>query len=205
MAMPIPETSRIVDPRWARGGATAGIIALLSYLALNALARPGPVAVILAFAFSFGFIVATIGVHLGVTGNVAPRLGLLAVIANSAAAVELLAMLLVQLAVKTAEPQPNAAFTAIWLGLDVAWDLFGGAGTVLLAAALWSHASFRPFTAGAGIAVGTLLLALNVATFPTPPAAAGLFDAGPLVGLWYVIAMVQILFLCRTSGAARAA
>jgi hypothetical protein len=42
-----------------------------------------------------------------------------------------------------------------------------------------------------GILIAAVLLALNLGTFPTPPADAGLFDAGPLVGLWYLAVSVQ--------------
>ena len=55
----------------------------------------------------------------------------------------------------------------------MAWDLFVGAGTVLFGLALWRHPRFRPLTAGGGILTGLLLLVLNIATFPVPPAEAG--------------------------------
>jgi hypothetical protein len=37
-----------------------------------------------------------------------------------------------------------------------------------------------------GLLIGGLLFIFNVATFPKPPADAGLVDLGPLVGLWYL-------------------
>jgi hypothetical protein len=77
-------------------------------------------------------------------------------------------MLLVQLAVKAAAPGPDHSLTAIWLGLDVAWDLSVGAGTVLFGLALWHHPRFRPLVALCGVLVGLILLVLNIATFPTP-------------------------------------
>lgn len=183
------------DRRWALAAGVAGIAAVLGYVPLVTMDVPGPVAVLLAFTFGFGFMVASIGLHLGVTQEVAPRLGLVAAVANTVAAGELLAMLLVQMAVRAAEPHPGAAFTHIWLGLDVAWDLFGGAGTVLFGLALWRHPRFRPLTAGAGILAGGVLLVLNIGTFPTPPAEAGLVDVGPLVALWYVVLMVRVLVM----------
>jgi len=160
-----------------------------------ALPAPPPIQALLVFGFAFGLTVASIGLHLGVTGAVAPRLGLVAAVANTVAAGELAGMLLVQMAVKAAVPKPEAAFTAIWLGLDVAWDLFVGAGTVLFGLALWRHPRFRPFTAAGGLVTGLLLLVLNIATFPVPPAEAGLFDAGPFVGLWYVILSARVLMV----------
>jgi len=196
---PGTDPTALPDPRWAFWAGSTGLVALASYIALNAVSASGPVAVLLTFGFGFGLTVASIGLHLGVTGAVAPRLGLLAAVANAMAAAELVAMLLVQLAVKAAVERPEGAVTAIWLGLDVAWDLFVGMGTVLFGLALWQHPRFRPLVALTGMAVGILLLLLNIATFPTPPAEAGLFDMGPIVGLWYLILCMRVLVVVRTS------
>ena len=186
------------DPRWARWSGGAGLVALGSYAGLMALPAPPPVQVLLLFGFAFGLVVASIGLHLGVTSGVAARLGLVAAVANTVAAGQLAAMILVQMAVKAAVEKPGRELTAIWLGMDVAWDLFVGAGTTLFGLALWKHPRFRPFTAGAGIAVGVVLLVLNIATFPIPPGEAGLFDAGPLVGLWYVFLSARVLIAARS-------
>jgi hypothetical protein len=186
------------DPLWALTSGLAGLAALFSYIALLALPAPPPIQALLVFGFAFGLTVSSIGLHLGVTSGVAPRLGLVAAAANTVAAGELAAMLLVQMAVKAAVATPDPAFTAVWLGLDVAWDLFVGAGTVLFGLALWNHPRFRPITAGGGVLVGLCLLVLNLATFPIPPAEAGLFDAGPFVGLWYVLLSARVLIVWRS-------
>jgi hypothetical protein len=200
-----PEAAALPDRRWAIWSAAAGLCALASYIALSAVSVSAPLAVLLTFGFSFGLTVASIGLYLGVVRLASPRLGLLAAVANAMAAAELTAMLLVQLAVKSAEAHPGPAFTAIWLGLDVAWDLFVGAGTVLFGLALWRHPGFRPLTAAGGILVGVLLLVLNIGTFPKPPAEAGLFDAGPFVGLWYILLSVRVLIVARGEAARRPA
>ena len=70
------------------------------------------------------------------------------------------------------------------LGLDVAWDML--IGTALI----FSGISMRPRKGlGLGWAIssatlGIALIGLNAATFPWPPAARGLFDIGPLIGLF---------------------
>lgn len=189
----------LADVRWATAAGAAGLVALASYILLSAVNAPPPLAALLTFGFGFGLTVASIGLHLGVTSEVAPSLGLVAAVANTVAAAELTAMILVQLAVRAAVASPDRALTAIWLGLDVAWDLFVGAGTTLFGLALLYHPRFRPVVAGSGILVGIVLLALNIATFPTPPAEAGLFDAGPLVGLWYLLLSVRVLMVARRS------
>ncbi len=196
----VDDQKALPDRTWAVCAGVAGIGGVFSYVALIALPTPDAVSALLASLFAFGFLLASLGLHLGVTAAVAPRLGLLAAIANAAAAVELLAMALVQIAVKNVAPHPGSAMVGIWLGLDVAWDVFGATGTVLFGFALWRHPRFRPVLALWGILAGALLLALNLATFPTPPAEAGLVDVGPLVALWYVILSVRVLLLVFAPG-----
>lgn len=187
------------DRTWALTSGVVGLSAIASYLLLIVVPTSAAVSATLASVFSFGFLVAGVGIHLGVTRDVAPRLGLVAAIANAAAAVELLAMALVQMAVKSAVARPGSAMTGIWLGLDVAWDVFGATGTVLFGLALWRAPRFGPALGLAGILTGGALLVLNLATFPTPPAEAGLFDLGPFVALWYVLLSVRMLMVAWTT------
>jgi hypothetical protein len=42
----------------------------------------------------------------------------------------------------------------------------------------------------AGLVLAAAVLALNLLTFPTPPAEAGLVDVGPAIGLWYLAATI---------------
>lgn len=101
------------------------------------------------------------------------------------------AMALVQLAVRYG-PEPAAGMVGIWLGLDVAWDVYIGLGTLAFALAMRRHPRLgRPF-AWPGLLVGALVLIFNLATFPTPPAEAGLLDVGPLVGLWYLAVTLRL-------------
>ncbi len=98
-------------------------------------------------------------------------------------------MLLVQLAFKSQPSQDMPAM--IWLGLDVAWDIYIGLGTIFFALAMISHSRFGKLFAIPGLVLGVLVMALNLATFPTPPAEAGSFDIGPLVGIWYLVVTIQ--------------
>lgn len=74
----------------------------------------------------------------------------------------------------------------VQLGLDIAWDLWITMGAAFLAFALLDHPRFPRVIGWTGLAAAALVLGLNLWTFPVPPAAAGLFDAGPILGLWYV-------------------
>ncbi len=183
------------DRVWALCAGVAGVCGIASYALLIGTDAAAPIAVLLATLFGFGFALTSIGLHLGVSGQASPRLSLLAAIANTAAAVELIAMALVQIAVTSVAPHPGRPMVAIWLGLDVAWDVFGGAGTVLFGFALWRHPRFGLVLGVPGVLLGALLLVLNIGTFPTPPAEAGWFDIGPFVALWYLVLVVRVLWL----------
>lgn len=127
----------------------------------------------------------------------------LAALSNLIAGAFFSAMALVQLAVRSRAPvgAGEADLVGVWLGLDVAWDIYIGLGTVLFASVMVRHPRFRWPFAVTGLTLGFLELALNLATFPTPPAEAGLFDIGPLVGLWYLATTLQAW---RSLGWARA-
>ncbi len=183
------------DPAWALCFGWAVICAVPAYALLVTTDASPPIACLLASIFGVGFALGGIALHLGVTGEASPRLSLLGAIANTAAAVELLAMALVQIAVTTVAPHPGRTMGAIWLGLDVAWDVFGGAGTVLFGFALWRRPGAGRALGLAGIVLGVLLLILNIGTFPIPPANAGWFDIGPFVALWYLVLALHVLWL----------
>lgn len=44
-----------------------------------------------------------------------------------------------------------------------------------------------------GFIAGGLHFGMKLITFPEPPSETGLFDAGPLIGLWYGAVCIQIL------------
>ena len=131
--------------------------------------------------------------------------GQLAAISNVAAGVLVTAMFLVQLALKEAEddnavsPAMEDVFDHVHFGLDLAWDVFIAAGTILFACAMLANPLFPRWVALSGIAVGGALYAINFAAFPEPPGDAGLVDIGPLVGAWYGIVSVRTLRLRRAA------
>lgn len=103
-------------------------------------------------------------------------------------------MLLVQIAVRIrAAGQPvDRQIAAVWLGLDVAWDVYIALGTALFAWAMWAHPRFGRGFAVSGLLLAVLLLAFNFYAFPEPPSEINLVDLGPLVGLWYLVVTVQM-------------
>jgi hypothetical protein len=97
-------------------------------------------------------------------------------------------------------PAVNEAFEHVEFGLDLSWDVFLVAGTLLFSCAMLADPRFGRRFALPGIAVAAGLYVLNFATFPTPPASEGLVDLGPFVGLWYAAVSVQVLRYRRVAG-----
>jgi hypothetical protein len=64
---------------------------------------------------------------------------------------------------------------------------------------MWSHPRFGKVWGGIGFVTGFFLLALNLRSFPAPPAEAGSVDLGPLVALWMLGVFIRLLFLIRKS------
>ena len=136
--------------------------------------------------------------------SVANRLGLVFWIV---AFTTLLGMIIVQLAVtasisditQTLDAQTARALRRglrmIDLGLDVAWDFLGGMALVLTGTAMRKRTGLGPWWGMAAIGFGIALILLNAATFPIPPANAGLFDIGPFTGMFMLALAVRLAFL----------
>jgi hypothetical protein len=81
---------------------------------------------------------------------------------------------------------------AVQLGIDLAWDLFISAGTVLFSLSMWRHKGFGKLLPFLGMTSGLLLFVVNLAYFPQPPGDAGSVDLGPFVALWYLVLTLWI-------------
>ena len=92
----------------------------------------------------------------------------------------------------------------VQLGLDVVWDLFVTSATILIGFAMLQVPGARRALGLLGIAAGGLTLGLNLWTMPVPPAEAGLFDAGPAVGTWYLVVVSWMLWFPGSGVAAPA-
>jgi hypothetical protein len=115
-------------------------------------------------------------------------------VSNALAGALLTAMFLVQAAVRMRiQGKVSLQAEAMWLGLDVAWDVYLACGTLLLAVPMLSHPRLGRLIGTVGILIAVGLLTLNLATFPVPPGNAGLVDLGPVVGLWYLAVTVMVL------------
>ena len=191
--MQTPAEQRFTTLIWIKLGIWAGLATCLVYPSLVFLHLPYAGIVVLAAAL--GPLLGVAGLGLGRLLQI-PRQSVtakMAVAFTFTAGALVTAMLLVQLAVKARAGSSGASpeLVGVWLGLDVAWDVYIGLGTGLFAVAMLRHPRFGPWFGIPGLAIASLLLVLNLYSFPTPPADAGLVDLGPLVGLWFLAATVQ--------------
>ena len=199
-----PGEATVVPARTALIVGVCGLLANVAYV-LTAAEPLGDVGTPIA-ASTVGPLIAAASVALyDLLAAQRPTLaGRLAAFANVAAGALLTAMLLVQIAVNDVEaglsPAVNDAFEHVEFGLDLSWDVFLVAGTILFSCAMLTDPRFGRAFAVPGIALAAALYVLNFATFPTPPAAEGLVDLGPIVGLWYAAVSVRALRLRRAAG-----
>jgi hypothetical protein len=118
----------------------------------------------------------------------------LGMLMNSLGGALFAAMALVQIAMGELVKDRSVFHTmaGIWLGLDKAFDAYLGLGTIFFAVAMWGRARFGRVFSVTGMLIGAGLILLNFWTFPSPPANAGFFDPGPVIGLWYLAVTIQM-------------
>lgn len=193
-----PSTSRL-----ALIAGTAGLLAVATYTVIVTAPLDDVTAPFVASLFGPLLGGASVALYFVLASERPTFAGQLGAIANVAAGVLVTAMFLVQLALKESEdknavsPAIEDVFDHVHLGLDLAWDVFISAGTILFACAMLGHPLFPRWIALSGVVIGAALYAINFTVFPEPPADSGLVDIGPLVGAWYAIVSVRTLRLRR--------
>jgi hypothetical protein len=185
---------RVAVIRW---GAAAGLATCAVYPLLILVPLPALPTVLLASSMGPLLGVASWGLREFVNLERRRVAADVAAAANAIAGALFSAMILVQLAAGMRNEHPGTDTVSVWLGLDVAWDAYIGLGTLLFAICALRHPRLGLVVGVAGIAIAAGLLALNLYTFPTPPADAGLVDLGPAVGLWYLVVTILLLSSLR--------
>ena len=187
---------------WVRYGMIALIGGDLGYfLAAAPLGLPFPVVLLFGFAFGPLLSLAFVGLYYFFS---LPRKSVAiqaSVIFGVIAGTVVNMMLVVQSAVRLTIPsEARAGLGLAWdglnmvqLALDVSWDIYLSAATMLLGIAMVAHPRFGNIWGGLTIAIGAALLVLNLVTFPIPPAAAGSIDLGPVTGIWYLVIAIRVL------------
>jgi hypothetical protein len=180
-----------VEIRWIQVGVVGGLCASILYPVL--LFAPLPLAATAGVAAFLGpaIGVGSLGLYHLIRLHAPSVAAAIGVVHNIIAGALFTGMALVQLAVRARAPEAARDLVGVWLGLDVAWDVYIGLGTLAFAWAMGSHPRYRWAFAAPGLALGLLVIVLNLIPFPVPPAEAGSFDVGPFVGLWYLAATIQ--------------
>jgi hypothetical protein len=183
---------------WIKLGGVCGLASMVVFAVMVATPLPDAPSAALAALFGPLLSLASYGLYRLLRLNRNSVSLQIAVVSNAIAGALVTAMLMVQLAVRSGgrtsvDDVLWTKFRRVDLGLDVAWDVYIVLGTFLFAWNMLSHPRFGRIFGGIGLLLAAALAVLNLATFPTPPANAGLVDLGPLVGLWYAAVSVQLL------------
>jgi len=86
----------------------------------------------------------------------------------------------------------------VHLGIDLAWDMFLGTSMILLSIALKGHSKFKLWWAIPMLVLGLALIAVNLYTFPYPPAEKGIIDIGPIIGVFMIVFAIRTAILGRS-------
>jgi hypothetical protein len=178
-----------------RLGIVAGFIACMAYPLMVFFPLPAREAAAIAACFGPALAVAGFGLKALLDAEKRTASSALGLLLNALAGALFAAMALVQIAIGELVKDRAAVHTmvGIWLGLDKAFDAYIGLGTAFFAVAMWRHPRFGRAFALSGLVIGAGLIFLNFFTFPSPPANAGLFDPGPVIGLWYLAVTIQMV------------
>lgn len=198
-----PELAR----RWVHVGIGAGLLASFVYPVMVFVPLPRSVTPFVVASFGPALAFASVGLHRFLALHRDTVAAQAAAIANVVAGGLATTMLLVQTQLRYARldaaPAPgdtealDRLVAWIWevdLGLDVSFDVFIGIGTALFGFAMLRHPALGRVMGGLGIAIGTVLvLGFNLYTMPRLPRDAGLFDPGPVTGLWYLATTILVI------------
>ncbi len=175
-----------------RTGVAAGLIACIVYPVVLLVPLPRMLTAALIAVFGPALALASLGLGQLCRLDSDSFWSRVAPVMNIVAGALFSSMLLVQYAIglEAGSSAVSRQVQAVWLGLDVAWDVYLGIGTVLFSLAMFKHPKFGRLIASLGLLLALGLLALNLYSFPTPPASAQLIDLGPGIGLWYLIVTI---------------
>ena len=185
----------------ARTGAVAGIISIVCYFGAAVLPLPQVIGNLLGFAFGPFVIVAYIGIYSSWKQEQDGALLRISCIFGIIYGAIVTSLIFIQVAnnmwhaelmeeatsedAKEVYRTIHRSVNRVQAALDVAFDLFVTVSVILLGFILIKENTTSKIIGIAGILIAALLLSLNLYTFPNGPAYAGLFDAGPFLGLWY--------------------
>jgi len=86
-----------------------------------------------------------------------------------------------------------AAVDTVQLGIDITFDIFYALTFILYGILMFNHPRFGKLFSISAIILFSSGLFFNLFTFPHPPASKGLFDIGPITGIWALVVIIQSL------------
>lgn len=192
-----------------KAGALAGLLGILCYFGAAVLPLPGPMSRLLGFAFGPLIIVSNMGIYSYFGRHkLTPALHV-SYLFGMIAGILVTALIFIQVANNVWHLESMAAAESeemkqllkashrganrVQAALVVAFDVFITVSVILLGWCMLSHPMFVKVLGLFGILSGALFLGLNLYTFPTAPAEAGLFDAGPFMGLWMLVLFIWLI------------
>jgi len=188
--------------KWIKLGIICGLVVSIIYPALIFIPLPEVVQTFLVMLFGPFLALSSAGLYHFITLHKKSLSVTAALVSNIIAGVLITTMLLVQIAIRSSQP-PVIDETSKWiwesinrvhLGLDVAWDVYIFFGTFLFAVSMFKHPKLGKIVSLIGIIISVMMIILNAVSFPVPPGDAGLIDLGPLVGIWYLVVTILIIF-----------
>lgn len=187
---------------WVKTGPIAGFLGIAAYFSAVTGLLPSRVTLILAFAMGPLLSAAFIGFYHFLRAHRNSVALQAATVFGVIAGTLVNLMLVVQQSLFIGLPSGTratmgpawAGLNLVQLGIDVSWDIYISVATILLGLVLCRHPRFGIALGGTTMLAGLLLLVLNLWTFPIPPGDSGLFDAGPFVGLWFLVLFLRVLF-----------
>jgi len=191
-----------LSKKWIKLGIICGLLVSFIYPALIFIPLPEVVQTFLVMVFGPLLALSSAGLYHFIILHKKSLAATAAVVSNIIAGVLITTMLLVQIAIRTSQPPAiDEASNWIWesinrvhLGLDVAWDVYIFFGTFLFAVSMFKHPKLGKIVSLIGIIISVIMIILNAVSFPVPPGDAGLIDLGPLVGIWYLVVTILIIF-----------
>lgn len=177
-----------------RFGIVAGFIACITYPLAGFVPLPLRMTAAVAACFGPALAVACFGLKGLLDVEKPTASSALGLLLNALGGVLFAAMTLVQIAICSlvTDRKVLLQLNGIWLGLDKAFDVYIGLGTIFFAVAMWRHPRFGRVFAVTGLAIGAGFIFLNFYAFPSNPANVGFFDPGPAIGLWYLAVTIQM-------------
>ena len=191
-------------------GAIAGLAATVCYFGAAVLPLPQTLGNLLGFAFGPMVIVSYIGIYSLYKENDDGALLRISCVFGIIYGAIVTSLIFIQVAnnmwheelmasaetpdLKERYSMIHSSVNRVQASLDVAFDVFVTISVILFSIILLRGVLVSKIFGVTGVLISTLLLTLNLYTFPNGPYEAGLFDAGPYLGLWYAAFFIWMTF-----------